>query len=298
MNSVLKKDPFEKTLKGHVEMYEKTKNPRRRLINWGYAISIGDLKGIRGLVGAFEFARRYKDEILDYPEMEYKPSPLEIEDLISGIQSGIDFNQNFIAVLHSLQKYYNDNYGNLRIIFYFSKKTNNNRVLYRGKRIPKAYNLCVYKDPEENYYVIKNVRKFFFGGSIPFSHYCYDCNSLYKPNFTTGHRKDCPAKCKGCLRMDVDCEGNFDLRCDHCFRKFANQECFAYHIENGLCGTPGIIQEGKHWNCPICAQEVLFDAFRKMNPEHYCYEKRCFKCYMFHDPLAACLVPLKKRKLV
>ena len=290
-------EEHEAALNLKTQVYSREYNFRKRLMDWKMAIPIGSITGANGLLGAFELARKLNDNISSNPDLEYSPSNEEMLELINNISGKINYDGNVISLLENLQKYYYENYGNLRIIFYCPESAvhSKSHVLYRGAHIPKCQNLCVYKNLNGFYYVIKDVKRFFYASSAKKFVYCHDCNSLYKSDFPIAHKKSCPNLCKGCFLMHSNCEGNLDLQCDHCKRKFANQECFDYHLQNGLCGTPGKMENGKHWHCDKCDQDVLYDDFRIRNPIHFCYEKVCFKCYCYHPPLFPCM-PSRKRQ--
>lgn len=224
----------------------------------------------------------------------YLPDKATLDQCVENIRSKINIEYGAFAVCKALDEYYNQTYGNLRIFYFVSTATHNNFVVYRSPWRPNCLNLFVYQTKrganDGSYYVISDVRKFFFGHfEVSGYTYCPDCNSLSDKKCLEAHTKKCPNMCHSCFRWGAPCPEDLPVTCTKCHRYFPNKECFNFHFTKPLCGTPGKIEKGKSWKCLECSQEVLSLNFKRPNTEHICYEAVCWSCFSIHLPDQECI---------
>uniref|UniRef100_A0A914MMX8 DNA-directed DNA polymerase n=1 Tax=Meloidogyne incognita TaxID=6306 RepID=A0A914MMX8_MELIC len=111
--------------------------------------------------------------------------------------------------------------------------------------------------------------------------YCLECETVYSHPKT--HSSTCQAKCLNCSRVGplFPCppRSNFFKKCNGCFKRFNNENCFNHHLISNFCRTSK--------KCELCG--VIWD-YRYRKAGHVCSEKYCKLCIGFHDPKRGCFV--------
>lgn len=96
------------------------------------------------------------------------------------------------------------------------------------------------------------------------------CHKCWKGN-TRPNRHNCTYTCPRCRQFGV-CkleEGEDEVTCDDCHRRFLGEVCFSKHKDAGVCSS--------YLKCPDCEKEYEAEA------DHQCNKVWCKQCHMNED---------------
>lgn len=80
------------------------------------------------MLGACELARSLKDKLYSGAKIDYIPSKKDIERFAGKLLPLINVNRD---ILEQVQEFYNEEYGNIRIIYFTTTNGSNNCINFR-----------------------------------------------------------------------------------------------------------------------------------------------------------------------
>ena len=125
---------------------------REKFLDWNYAYKLPNGKNLGEFIG----------DILEYVQDRIK-NDVNIDIHVENLKKIIlEESKNFRECLATLQKYFNEIYGDIRLFYYVARQRQSNFCVFRAQKRPRhQHNLCIYKDFNGDFYILTNPAKFF-----------------------------------------------------------------------------------------------------------------------------------------